>query len=90
MVSFLFCQEALNIVRICEEDQERLFATLVAVLWLGNVSFQVIDNGNQVEVLADEGKPNFLGFLIFLVFLLFFFGWEIWILSFQSYMSEYR
>lgn len=29
---------------------------LAAVLWLGNISFQVIDNENHVEVLADEGK----------------------------------
>lgn len=29
---------------------------LAAVLWLGNVSFSVVDNENHVEPLADEGK----------------------------------
>ncbi|KAG7957387.1 hypothetical protein I3843_11G172000 [Carya illinoinensis] len=50
--------EALDIVRICKEDQERTFALLAAVLWLGNISFQVIDNGNYVEVLVDEAVTN--------------------------------
>lgn len=29
---------------------------LAAVLWLGNVSFTVIDNENHVEAVADEGE----------------------------------
>ena len=33
---------------------------LAAVLWLGNISFQVIDNGNHVEVLANEGKIDII------------------------------
>lgn len=31
---------------------------LAAVLWLGNISFQVTDNENHVEVLADEGRAS--------------------------------
>ncbi|KAH8518531.1 hypothetical protein H0E87_000396 [Populus deltoides] len=46
--------EALDIVQIHKEDQEQAFAMLAAVLWLGNISFQVIDNENHVEALADE------------------------------------
>ncbi|KAJ0101205.1 hypothetical protein Patl1_04540 [Pistacia atlantica] len=34
------------------------FAMLAAVLWLGNISFQVIDNENHVEVLADEAVTS--------------------------------
>ncbi|KAH7544217.1 hypothetical protein JRO89_XS15G0130300 [Xanthoceras sorbifolium] len=45
--------EALD-VQICKEDKDHAFAMLAAVLWLGNISFQVIDNENHVEVLADE------------------------------------
>lgn len=37
---------------------------LAAVLWLGNISFQVIDNENHVEVIADEGKIYLLGILL--------------------------
>lgn len=28
---------------------------IAAVLWLGNISFLVIDNENHIEVVADEG-----------------------------------
>ncbi|CAL5373971.1 unnamed protein product [Camellia sinensis] len=47
--------EALDTVRLCKEDQDNAFEMLAAVLWLGNISFQVIDNENHVEVVADEG-----------------------------------
>lgn len=29
---------------------------LAAVLWLGNISFSIVDNENHVEAVADEGK----------------------------------
>jgi len=48
-------QDALDTVRICKEDQEHAFEMLSAVLWLGNITYQVIDNENHVEVVADEG-----------------------------------
>ncbi|KAJ8443459.1 hypothetical protein Cgig2_026246 [Carnegiea gigantea] len=53
-LNFHQLQEALDIVRIGKEDQERMFAVLAAVLWLGNISFQVVGNENHVEVVADE------------------------------------
>eukprot|EP00268_Persea_americana_P033900 TRINITY_DN33547_c0_g1_i3.p1 TRINITY_DN33547_c0_g1~~TRINITY_DN33547_c0_g1_i3.p1 ORF type:complete len:1225 (-),score=304.05 TRINITY_DN33547_c0_g1_i3:415-4089(-) len=52
---FHILMEALDTVQICKEDQENAFAMLAAVLWLGNISFSVIDNENHVEVVADEG-----------------------------------
>lgn len=45
---------ALDIVQICKEDQEHAFSMLAAVLWLGNISFQVVDSENHVEVVANE------------------------------------
>ena len=51
-------QEALDVVHVSKEDQERVFAMLAAVLWLGNVSFTPIDNENHVEPVADEGNNN--------------------------------
>ncbi|XP_072960538.1 myosin-1-like [Typha angustifolia] len=52
-----FCtlMEAMDAVHISKEDQDNVFALLAAVLWLGNISFAVIDNENHVEVVADEG-----------------------------------
>ncbi|KAF9678742.1 hypothetical protein SADUNF_Sadunf07G0067300 [Salix dunnii] len=47
--------EALDIVHVSKENQESVFAMLAAVLWLGNVSFSVVDNENHVEPVADEG-----------------------------------
>uniref|UniRef100_A0A5B7A9V3 Putative myosin-2 n=1 Tax=Davidia involucrata TaxID=16924 RepID=A0A5B7A9V3_DAVIN len=55
---FHMLMEALNTVRICKEDQEHAFEMLAAVLWLGNISFQVIDNENHVEVVADEAVTS--------------------------------
>jgi len=54
------CQEALDVVHVSKDDQENAFAMLAAVLWLGNVSFTIIDNENHVEPVADEGKLTFL------------------------------
>ncbi|GMJ11470.1 ARABIDOPSIS THALIANA MYOSIN 1, myosin 2, ARABIDOPSIS THALIANA MYOSIN 4 [Hibiscus trionum] len=46
--------EALDIVQISNEDKDQVFKMLSAVLWLGNISFQVIDNENHVEASNDE------------------------------------
>ncbi|XP_014493730.1 myosin-2 isoform X3 [Vigna radiata var. radiata] len=45
--------EALDAVRVCKEDQELIFKILAAILWLGNISFQV-DRENHIEVVEDE------------------------------------
>lgn len=39
---------------------------VAAVLWLGNISFQVMDDENHVEVLDDEGNIYVIGLAIFL------------------------
>ncbi|KAL7259792.1 hypothetical protein ACSBR1_005624 [Camellia fascicularis] len=56
-------EEALDIVHVSKEDQESVFKMLTVVLWVGNVSFTVIDNENHVEPVADEGSdtPKLLG-----------------------------
>ncbi|KAL5543073.1 hypothetical protein UlMin_010783 [Ulmus minor] len=52
---FRTVMEALDVVHISKEDQQSIFAMLAAVLWLGNISFNVIDNENHAEALEDEG-----------------------------------
>lgn len=54
----------MNIVHISKEDQENVFAMVSAVLWLGDVSFTVIDNENHVEIIVDEGKRSHLIFTV--------------------------
>ncbi|GMP63412.1 hypothetical protein CsSME_00025122 [Camellia sinensis var. sinensis] len=46
--------EALDIVHVGKDDQESVFKILTTILWLGNVSFTVIDKENHVEPVADE------------------------------------
>ncbi|KAG2548270.1 hypothetical protein PVAP13_9KG157500 [Panicum virgatum] len=50
--------EAMNIVHISKEDQENVLAMVSAVLWLGDVSFTVIDNENHVEIIVDEASKT--------------------------------
>ncbi|KAL6657794.1 hypothetical protein ACP70R_005574 [Stipagrostis hirtigluma subsp. patula] len=47
--------DAFDTIQISKEDQMKLFSMLAAVLWLGNISFSVIDNENHVEVVSNEG-----------------------------------
>ncbi|XP_062189417.1 myosin-3-like [Phragmites australis] len=47
--------DAWDTIKISKEDQMKLFSMLAAVLWLGNISFSVIDNENHVEVVSNEG-----------------------------------
>ncbi|KAL8510365.1 hypothetical protein ACS0TY_017249 [Phlomoides rotata] len=50
--------EALNTIKICKEDQEHIFEVLAAVLWLGNISFLVMDNQNHIKVAPGEAVTN--------------------------------
>lgn len=51
----LFFQEALDNIQICKEDQKNVFSMIVAVLWLGNISFSSVNDENNVQVTVDEG-----------------------------------
>ncbi|KAK6785502.1 hypothetical protein RDI58_018957 [Solanum bulbocastanum] len=55
-----FCKlmEALNTARISERDQEHAFQMIASVLWLGNITFQVIDDESHVEVVQSEAVTN--------------------------------
>ncbi|XP_058097834.1 myosin-1-like [Magnolia sinica] len=55
---FHIVMEALDIVHVSKDDQDYAFAMLAAVLWMGNISFTVIDTENHVEVVVDEGVNN--------------------------------
>uniref|UniRef100_A0A0E0R0N8 Myosin motor domain-containing protein n=1 Tax=Oryza rufipogon TaxID=4529 RepID=A0A0E0R0N8_ORYRU len=50
--------EAMNIVHISKEDQDNVFTMVSAILWLGDVSFTVIDNENHVEIVVDEAAET--------------------------------
>lgn len=46
--------DAMDVMQISKEDQDSAFAMLAAVLWLGNITFSVIDNENHVSVDDNE------------------------------------
>ena len=48
-------QDALDTIQISKEDQMKLFSMLAAVLWMGNISFSVVDTENHVEAVSNEG-----------------------------------
>ncbi|XP_049400671.1 myosin-2-like isoform X2 [Solanum stenotomum] len=50
--------KALNTAGISERDQEHAFQMVAAVLWLGNITFAAIGNGNNVEVVQCEAVIN--------------------------------
>jgi len=54
-ISFFHVQDALDTIQISKEDQMKLFSMLAAVLWMGNISFSVVDTENHVEVVSNEG-----------------------------------
>ncbi|KAG2637687.1 hypothetical protein PVAP13_2NG533600 [Panicum virgatum] len=52
---FTVLVDALDTIQISKEDQMKLFSMLAAVLWMGNISFSVVDTENHVEVVSNEG-----------------------------------
>ncbi|KAK1325885.1 hypothetical protein QJS10_CPA01g00064 [Acorus calamus] len=55
---FRIVTEALNTVHVSKEDQDDVFAMLAAVLWLGNISFTVIDSFYNVTKLLGCGTEE--------------------------------
>ncbi|XP_059069015.1 myosin-3 isoform X2 [Cryptomeria japonica] len=55
---FQLVLEALNVLEISPDDQENIFRILAAVLWLGNITFSVVDGECHVRVDNDEAIRN--------------------------------
>ncbi|XP_024384280.1 myosin-1 isoform X2 [Physcomitrium patens] len=51
---FRHLRNAMSVVQICEEEQEQVFELLSAVLWLGNITFCVVEPDNHVVVKDKE------------------------------------
>ncbi|XP_024403089.1 myosin-3 isoform X2 [Physcomitrium patens] len=61
--NFQHLKSALNVVQISQEDQEQIFEMLSAVLWIGNITFRVIDHDNHVVVNENEAVNVAAGLL---------------------------
>ncbi|KAK9156217.1 hypothetical protein Sjap_003697 [Stephania japonica] len=55
---FHVLMEALDHLQIHKDYQDNAFVVLSAILWLGNISFRVVDDKNHVEVVTDEAVTS--------------------------------
>ncbi|KIK91117.1 hypothetical protein PAXRUDRAFT_831112 [Paxillus rubicundulus Ve08.2h10] len=53
---------AMRIIGLSEQEQNEIFRMLAVVLWLGNIQFQEMDDGNSS--IADAGVTDFIAYLM--------------------------
>ncbi|EKM84062.1 hypothetical protein AGABI1DRAFT_117513 [Agaricus bisporus var. burnettii JB137-S8] len=54
--------KAMDIIGLSPEEQNEIFKMLAVVLWLGNVQFQEMDDGNAM--ISDTGVTDFVAYLL--------------------------
>lgn len=52
----------MRVIGLSEQEQTEIFRMLAIVLWLGNVQFQEMDDGNSC--ITDEGVTDFIAYLM--------------------------
>ncbi len=52
----------MGVIGLSPEEQNEIFKMLAVVLWLGNVQFEEMDDGNAK--IADTGVTDFVGYLM--------------------------
>ena len=55
-------QEAMQVIKLSEHEQNEILKMLAIILWLGNVQFQEDDSGNSS--VADTGVTDFVAYLM--------------------------
>lgn len=55
-------KKAMDIIGLSPEEQNEIFKMLAVVLWLGNVQFQEMDDGNAM--ISDTGVTDFVAYLL--------------------------
>jgi myosin-1 len=55
-------QNAMMIIGLSNEEQNEIFRMLAVILWLGNVEFTDMDDGNSA--ISDTGTTDFIAYLI--------------------------
>ncbi|PWA83025.1 IQ motif, EF-hand binding site, P-loop containing nucleoside triphosphate hydrolase [Artemisia annua] len=56
--NFIMLTEALDALGFSYQNQEDIFELLAAILWLGNISFEVIEEEEHVKVKVDEASRS--------------------------------
>ncbi|KAF7303216.1 Microfilament motor [Mycena kentingensis (nom. inval.)] len=54
--------KAMQVIGLSEHEQSEIFRMLSIILWLGNVQFTEMDNGNSA--IGDSGVTDFVGYLM--------------------------
>ncbi|KDQ12226.1 hypothetical protein BOTBODRAFT_56806 [Botryobasidium botryosum FD-172 SS1] len=54
--------QAMRVIGLSAEEQSEIFKLLAIILWLGNVQFSELDDGNAA--IDDRGVPDFLAYLM--------------------------
>jgi myosin I len=54
--------QAMRVIGLSEAEQTDIFRMLAVILWLGNVQFNEMDDGNST--IADTGVTDFIGYLM--------------------------
>ncbi|KAJ6621066.1 P-loop containing nucleoside triphosphate hydrolase protein [Mycena sp. CBHHK59/15] len=54
--------KAMQVIGLSEHEQNEIFRMLAIILWLGNVQFSEMDDGNSA--IADAGVTDFVGYLM--------------------------
>lgn len=52
----------MRIIGLSEQEQSEIFRMLATILWLGNVQFQEMDDGNSFII--DQGVTDFVAYLM--------------------------
>lgn len=55
-------QRAMNVIGLSAEEQSEIFRMLSIILWLGNVQYNEMDDGNAA--ISDIGIPDFIAYLM--------------------------
>jgi myosin I len=58
----LSVQRAMNVIGLSAEEQSGIFRMLAVILWLGNVQYDEMDDGNAA--ISDTGVPDFIAYLM--------------------------
>jgi myosin-1 len=58
----IFVQRAMNVIGLRAEEQSEIFRMLAIILWLGNVQYDEMDDGNAA--ISDLGVPDFIAYLM--------------------------
>jgi myosin I len=62
LTHLMHLQKAMQVIGLSDQEQSEIFRMLATVLWLGNVQFDEMDDGNST--ITDSGVTDFIAYLV--------------------------